>query len=178
MINNSANFTISPNGSVSGYQWQVNSGSGFSNTINGSLYSGVTSPTLIVLNPTSSMNNYTYRCIVTSLSSQSLTSNSATLSIISPTLSVNSGVICNGNSFTLTPSGASTYTYSSVSNIVTPTLTTSYTVTGTDAAGCADLVGVVSTITVNSTPTITVNSGVICTGQSFTMTPAGANTYT
>jgi hypothetical protein len=95
-----------------------------------------------------------------------------------PTITVNSGVICTGQSFTMTPSGATTYTYSSGSNVVSPLTNTSYTVTGTSALGCVASNTVISSVTVNITPTITVNSGVICTGQSFTMTPSGATTYT
>jgi gliding motility-associated-like protein len=97
---------------------------------------------------------------------------------ITPTITVNSGVICTGQSFTMTPGGASTYTYSSGSNVVNPLVNTSYSVTGTSALGCIGSNTAVSIVTVNITPTITVNSGVICTGQSFTMTPAGASTYT
>jgi hypothetical protein len=33
-------------------------------------------------------------------------------------------------------------------------------------------------VTVNTTPTISVNSGIICSGANFTLTPSGANTYT
>ena len=95
-----------------------------------------------------------------------------------PNISVNSGTICTGQSFTMVPSGASTYTYSSGSNVVTPTSTNSYTVTGTNANGCVSAIGAVSNVTVNSLPNISVNSGTICAGQSFTIVPSGANTYT
>ncbi len=95
-----------------------------------------------------------------------------------PIVTVNSGSICSGNSFTIVPSGAATYTYSSVSAIVSPTANTSYTVTGTSALGCIGLSGAVSSLTVNALPVVTVNSGSICSGNSFTMVPAGASTYT
>jgi hypothetical protein len=95
-----------------------------------------------------------------------------------PVISVNSGAICAGDSFTLIPSGASNYTYSSGSNIVSPSVNTNYTVTGTNSNGCVSLTGAVSSLTVNALPVISVNSGVICAGQSFTMTPSGASTYT
>jgi hypothetical protein len=54
-----------------------------------------------------------------------------------PTIAVNSGIICNGQSFTITPSGANTYTYSGNSNIVSPTINTTYTVIGTDVNNCS-----------------------------------------
>jgi gliding motility-associated-like protein len=111
-------------------------------------------------------------CIATNTAVSSVTVNTT------PTITVNSGVICTGQSFTMVPSGATTYTYSSGTNVVNPLVNTSYSVTGTSALGCIATNTAVSSITVNTTPTITVNSGVICTGQSFTMTPAGASTYT
>ena len=96
----------------------------------------------------------------------------------SPTITVNSGGICSGSSFTMVPGGASTYTYSSGSAVVAPTTNTSYTVTGTSAAGCVGISGAVSSVTVTSLPVVTVNSGAICAGKSFTMVPSGATTYT
>jgi hypothetical protein len=96
----------------------------------------------------------------------------------SPTVTVNSGSICSGNSFTILPSGANTYTYSSGSPIVTPTSNVTYTVIGTSAQGCPALISAFSTVTVNSTPTISVNSGSICSGKTFTIVPSGASMYT
>ncbi|MDP1802038.1 MAG: LamG-like jellyroll fold domain-containing protein [Bacteroidota bacterium] len=95
-----------------------------------------------------------------------------------PTISVNSGSICSGNSFVITPTGATNYTFSGGSATVSPNATTNYTVIGIDAQGCYNSNIATSTVTVVSTPTITVNSGAICSGQSFTMTPGGATTYT
>ena len=56
----------------------------------------------------------------------------------SPTVSVTSGAICANQSFTMVSSGASTYTYSSGSAIVSSTTNATYyySVTGTDANGC------------------------------------------
>jgi len=93
-----------------------------------------------------------------------------------PTVTAMSGAICIGQSYTITPSGASTYTYSSGSAVVTPTATSNYTVAGTDGNGCENSTAL--TVTVNALPTITVNSGTICAGQSFTMVPSGASTFT
>jgi sugar lactone lactonase YvrE len=97
---------------------------------------------------------------------------------ITPTITVNSGSICSGSSFTMAPSGASTYTYSNGSNVVSPTGNSSYSVTGTSAQGCMSINTAVSSVTVNARPTVAVNSGSICSGSSFTMAPSGASTYT
>lgn len=96
-----------------------------------------------------------------------------------PTITVNSGTICSGNSFTMVPSGAITYTFQGGNAVVNPTTSTSYTVTGTNSLGCVSQFAT-SNVTVLALPlpTITVNSGSICLGQSFTIIPSGANTYT
>jgi gliding motility-associated-like protein len=101
-----------------------------------------------------------------------------------PTLTVNvsNAVICNGNSTSLTASGASTYTWSNgIANgaSFSPSVTASYTVTATSAAGCTNTA--VRTVTVNALPTVssTVTNSVICNGQSTTLTGTGtASTYT
>lgn len=104
----------------------------------------------------------------------------ATVSInvnAAPVISINSGAICNGQSYTLNPSGAASYTFSSGSAVVNPSVTSSYSVTGTSTAGCVSAAPAVATVTVNAIPVITVNSGTVCQGQSFTITPSGASTY-
>jgi len=93
-----------------------------------------------------------------------------------PTLSVNSGTICTGDSFTIIPNGANTYSFSSTLAIVTPTANETFTVIGTNSVGCTN--SITSAVSVNPLPSITVNSGSICSGQSFTMIPSGAITYT
>ena len=97
-----------------------------------------------------------------------------------PTITVSSGAVCAGQSYTIIANGASSYTSvpSLTGPVVTPTTTTSYSLTGTDTNGCVSSNTAVSTVTVNTLPTISVNSGAICTGKSFTMTPTGASTYT
>jgi hypothetical protein len=107
----------------------------------------------------------------------SLVATSTVTVIALPVVSVNSGSICSGESFTLSPSGAVTYTYSGGSATVSPTANTSYSVTGTAASGCVSLPAI-STLTVNVLPSVTVNNGTICTGSTFTITPNGASTYT
>jgi hypothetical protein len=98
--------------------------------------------------------------------------------VSSPIISVNSGSLCSGQSFTLLATGANTYTYSGGSNVVSPTTNTSYLVFGTNIAGCVSPSPAISTITVEVLPIISVNSGSICSGQSFTISANGANSYT
>ncbi|MES2763377.1 MAG: FG-GAP-like repeat-containing protein [Bacteroidota bacterium] len=93
-----------------------------------------------------------------------------------PTITVNSGTICNGSSYTLVPSGGITYTYSSGSSVISPSVNTTYTVNGSNAFGCYGTA--ISSMTVSPLPILTVNSGSICIGDSYTFTPMGAVSYT
>ncbi|MBK9283810.1 MAG: T9SS type A sorting domain-containing protein [Sphingobacteriaceae bacterium] len=130
----------------------------------------------IVVNPTLTT-NYTVAGVAQPGCPSTVT---LTLNVNSiPTIAVNSGTICTGQSFTMNPSGANTYTYEGGNAVVSPTTNTNYTVVGTSSAGCISNV-VTSSVTVNASPipTITVNSGSICSGNSFTMSPSGAASYT
>ncbi len=54
---------ITSNVSGSIYQWQQNTGSGFTNISDNSILSGTSTPILYITNPSSSWNGYSYRCI-------------------------------------------------------------------------------------------------------------------
>lgn len=101
-------------------------------------------------------------------------------------LTPTSATVCSGVSTTLTASGNSTYSWSPSTGLnqttgasveATPTSTTTYTVTGTDANGCVQ--AKTTTITVNSLPTVSISpsSATICNGQSTGLTAAGAISY-
>lgn len=88
--------------------------------------------------------------------------------------------ICSGSSTTITATGASTYTWTpggatGTSTTVSPGVTTTYTVTGTGANGCTGTKTV--TITVNATPTVSVNNASVCSGAPAVLTASGATTY-
>jgi hypothetical protein len=89
--------------------------------------------------------------------------------------------ICAGSSSTLTASGATTYTWSTGPNgaslVVTPTVTTNYTVTGKTGACTASTT---ISVLVNPSPTViaTSSSPSICVGGSATLSASGAVTYT
>ncbi len=102
--------------------------------------------------------------------------------------SVSSATICNGQSTTITPSGASSYTIMpggtvGTSFVVSPTSTTNYTINGTSSSGCISSTStdLNTTIVVNPIPTIglgSISSATICSGQSTIITPSGALSYT
>ena len=99
-----------------------------------------------------------------------------------PTISISgTNAICAGQSTTLTATGANTYSWSNGSSnssvVVSPTLTASYTATGTSLAGCTAS----SNNTVAVQPAITVSvSGpaAVCAGQSATIIALGASNFT
>jgi len=99
-----------------------------------------------------------------------------------PTVSAGSNVsICTGKSTVLTATGGTSYKWSNsittAANTVSPTVTTTYSVTGTNANGCSATASAI--VTVNSIPTVTLtaSSGSICNGASSVLTAAGATTY-
>ena len=86
--------------------------------------------------------------------------------------------VCAGSSSTLSAIGASSYTFSSLSNIVTPSVTTVYTVTGTSSLGCLSA-PVTVTVFVISNPVITASASpaAICPGGSSTLSAVGASSF-
>jgi gliding motility-associated-like protein len=106
-----------------------------------------------------------------------------------PTLGINpiNPSICLNQSVNLTVGGASTYVWSPASGLnqttgttvtASPTSTTTYTITGTDANGCSNTIS--NTVAVNPLPTLsaTPSSATLCIGDSVTLNINGASTYT
>jgi hypothetical protein len=156
-------YSVTNNPSATSYNWNLPggwTGTSFSNTISATPGStGVFTVTAI--------NNCG-------------TSPQATLHVTvnqTPSISVNSGSLCSGKIFTIIPSGANSYTISGGSFTVSPNVTTTYSVTGSDLSGCVSALAL-SNVTVHLTPSLTVNSGTICSGSNFIIIPSGANTYT
>ncbi len=94
-------------------------------------------------------------------------------------------VICVGQTSTLTGGGASTYVWnpgnlSGSSVVVSPVVTTTYTVTGTSAAGCTNTAQV--TVTVNTCPgpiaAFTASATSVCIGDSIDFTDASTGNPT
>ena len=104
---------------ATGYQWQVDTGSGFTDLTNVAPYSNVTTNTLTVTGATVAMNGYLYRCIAYNPTISCFTnSNSATLTVssISTATGSQTSVSCFGGtngSASVTPSGGiAPYSYS------------------------------------------------------------------
>ncbi|MEJ5994186.1 hypothetical protein WG904_07095, partial [Pedobacter sp. Du54] len=98
----STTFTTTASG-VTSYQWQINTGSGFSNITNGAPYSGATTATLTISNATVGLNSYQYRVIASGTCTPAATSNAATLTVASagtletfPSIGNNASAFTNG----------------------------------------------------------------------------------
>ncbi|MEI6348300.1 MAG: T9SS type A sorting domain-containing protein [Bacteroidota bacterium] len=102
--NTDAQFSVTVTGVGLGYQWQINTGSGFGNIL------GATSASYTETAVTSGMSGYSYQCIVTGTACSSVTSNVATLTIstTSITLQPASTSICSNQSATFTISTSGT----------------------------------------------------------------------
>ncbi|MCC6371503.1 MAG: T9SS type A sorting domain-containing protein [Bacteroidia bacterium] len=97
-------------------------------------------------------------------------------------ISANSATICQGQSATLTASGASNYTWNpgnsnGASFLANPSTSTIYTVTGNNG-NCSYNSSKIVTVTVNNNPTLAISgSTIICRGNTVTLTASGASTY-
>lgn len=115
------------------YMWSTTPSAGVSYTPS----PNVATPTVAFSSP----GVYTVTMIATNISGTNSAVKTVTVNTV-PTLSITSTstILCTGNSATLTASGATTYTWSTSSNstsiVVSPTVNTAYSVTGTNAAGC------------------------------------------
>ncbi|WP_317897595.1 T9SS type A sorting domain-containing protein [Aurantibacillus circumpalustris] len=150
---------------------------------------GATSASVVVTPTASTV--YT----VTGLSANGCVSNVKTVSITSianPTISLssNSGSICPGGSFTVTASGAVSYTFNgspsgtvvATTATLSPIVNSTYTVYGTASNGCKSLLANSPTATVTTlvSPTLVVSATptAICPGATASLSVTGANTYT
>ena len=107
-----------------------------------------------------------------------------TIAVGSPTVSVvgSSSGICIGATATLSASGASSYTWNpggltTGTIVVTPTITTTYTVTGL-VGTCTDTQTLNLNVSASPTISIVATSNTICAGSTLTLTSSGASTYT
>lgn len=175
-------FTVVATGTGLSFQWQISTGSSFSNI------AGQTASTLTINNATIAMNGYKYRCLVSGSCTPSVTTNEAILTVsANPNVTANATNlnVSTGQSVTLQASGASSYTWtgpdgftSSVQNPIISNFSAAkagiYTVTGLSGT-CSTKANV--TITLNTCPVSATTLINICAGQTTTFTASGGDTY-
>ncbi|MFT3980903.1 MAG: GEVED domain-containing protein [Ferruginibacter sp.] len=109
--------TITGSGQSAGadfyYQWQVNTGSGYTNLADAGVYTGTSTTTLTISN-TTGLNGYLYRLVVNRCSPASKTINTNvitltvnTASVAPVTLTATPNSVCSGTKVTLTQTGGS-----------------------------------------------------------------------
>jgi hypothetical protein len=146
-----------------------------------SFYSYLQNP-IITNVPSSAAGTYSL-----TLSDANNCSSTSTLAvIINPgpqlTITPSSGSVCAGQNVTLIAQGAISYTWSNSSNnssiTITPTVTSTFSVTGTSSNGCTTTIP--QLINVNPSPTVFIisSSNTICFGTSATLNASGAINYT
>lgn len=183
---NSASVTLtinSPSVTISG-NTSVCSGNGTTLTANGALHyswnTGANTASISSI-PSSSV-SYTVTGVDAIGCADTKTITVTVNSVPSLSISPSSSVVCVGNSATLSASGADTYSWSSgatgATAAVSPTTSSSYTVTGTSIQGCTGTQSI--SIAVNPLPIVSAmaSPSTICSGQSATLTASGTSTYT
>lgn len=153
-------FTITPSGAIS---YTVGSGN------------AIVSPTVTTSYSVAGTN--TFGCV-----SNTVMSNVTVQPLPTVTAVSSNTLICVGQTVTISPSGASSYTLfpgpiSGSVFIVTPTVSSTYTVSGSSSFNCQNS-GTID-ITVNPVPSVSISTSsvLICSGQSVTLTAMGAGAY-
>jgi gliding motility-associated-like protein len=163
-VGGSTSFTFSVTNAAS-YQWQVNTGTGWTNLSDAGAYSGSATSSLSVTSVVASMNSYQYHCLVTN-SCATITTLPATLTVNTSatpivTIAASPGAICSGTplSFMASPTnGGSAPVYQwqlNGTNVGTnsPSYTENNPATG-DVVSCQ----LTTSVTCVATPTVSSNS--------------------
>ena len=177
---------------ATGYQWQVNTGSGFTNITDSPIYSGATTSSLTVTGATANMTGYVYRAVISgSTGCSPKNSNSAALTVSSVSGSITkTDISCNGGSngsIFLTPSGGVLpYTFEWNDGVKTQNRTGLapgvYTVTIKDVNGCTG----VTSVTIAEPTALVATAGTItnvacngsATGSATVNVTGGTGSYT
>ncbi|NVO01520.1 MAG: gliding motility-associated C-terminal domain-containing protein [Bacteroidetes bacterium] len=143
----------------------------------GYLWSTGSSNSTISVSPTITT---TYNVSVTDANGCTSTANSVVTVNQNPIADAgNAQAICTGNTAVLTASGGSSYLWNTsettASISVSPSISTTYQVTVTNANSCTATDQVAVTITPD--PVVSANNSTICSGLSTNITPVGATTY-
>lgn len=152
----------------------------------GTTYTWSPNASLLSINGASAVATPSSNTTFTVIASNGTCTNSAIANIniaSALSLTVNSASVCSGSSAILNATGATNYTWSpsttlnnanSASVIATPTANTIYTIIGASGM-CTGTT--TANVSYNTTPTVAVTSGSICSGNSITLVASGAPSY-
>ncbi|MDP4285148.1 MAG: Ig-like domain-containing protein, partial [Bacteroidota bacterium] len=185
---NNTTFTVAASGTSLSYQWQVNTGSGFTNISNVAPYSGITNTTLTITGAKSGMNTYQYRCVVKTGTCTAINSNAGILTVNALPIITGTLSVCVGSTTQLTASvtaaasspwvsGSTGVATVSNTGLVTGVASGTSVITYTNNNGCS----ITATVTVNALPaTPTISAGgptTFCSGGSVKLTSSAGTTY-
>ena len=163
IICNGASVTLTASGTTATYSWST----GESST------SITKSPTITTTYTVTATNSCFSNTASVTVSVNDLPTVGITETDVSGSVN-NDSRICKGGSAIITATGdANSYLWSviggtSISNTISPLTNTTYTVTGTSAAGCSNITSVI--ITVEALPTLSLGSISLCTEATFLIT--------
>lgn len=176
-VNPLPTLTVSSNATIcSGNSTTLSALGASSYTWNPGLFNGanfIVTPTVTTI--------YTVTGVLGScIDSRTVAVNVSTMNLTASTPSSN---ICFGTTTTLTAGGASTYTWqplnlSGSTQILTPTNTITYSVTGTNTFGCTSSLTIQIIVNPNPTVTASASNSNICSGNTITLSALGATNYT
>jgi gliding motility-associated-like protein len=97
-------------------------------------------------------------------------------------LTASSETICEGQSTTISATGANTYSWNQnlsniSSHVVSPNINTTYTVTGTSVHGCTGTASMLITVYENPIITVIAQPDGVCPGDTVFVSASGADTY-
>ena len=169
--------TLSANGTTT-YSWSP--GTGLSSTTGANV---VAQPSVTT---TYTVTGTTGACSVTN----TITVNVNPIPVVAINSTSLTNTICEGDSLSLSASGASSYTWMPSASVsqpnagsvkVSPTVTTTYSVSGTAPNGCTNVTSMATfVVNVNAAPAIVLNANnnTICNGGSTMLSASGASSYT
>jgi gliding motility-associated-like protein len=188
---NPVSFSTTVSGSNLTYQWQVNTGAGFSNITDGVSYSGSNTSSLTIADAAQTMDGYTYQLLADNTGCTQATSTSAALTVnVSPTVTDPASVtICEGTNAVLSAVATGTNLdyqwqrnngsgWNNLSGETTATLTLVSPAVTTSGYGyrvvvsnddCTPAISQGASVTVDAPPTLTNPSNALtCAGETVT----------
>jgi gliding motility-associated-like protein len=164
---NDGSIIVSQSGGQAPYTYNIGSGNQNSNA-----FTGLTAGNYTITITDNNACVTTVTCVVNTGSGSS------------PTITVNSPTICAGTNTIITANGAVNYSWSNASTlnsasgysvVANPTVTTIYTITGTNSNACAGFN--TSTVTVIEKPIIITTANSICIGSSVIFNASASGTH-
>lgn len=167
-----ATLNYTSNGIPNSWQWTIAGPSTFSSTLQNPFFvfstAGIYTISLLATGPSSASCPTTETLNVGAL----------------PTVTVTglNGPLCYNTNVTLNASGATNYqwlpgNFSGATQILSPTTTTSYTITGSNGS-CSNSIVTSVTVSPDFTVSLAVSSTSVCSGKNLTITANGASSYT